>query len=455
MASTVIFFGLLIFCAHLFSYWFRKKRIPDVLMLMGIGIVIGPVLGLVTADEDLEAIGPVFSYLTLVFIMLDSGIDMSIDSLRRYWQGMVQVTMFSFVISLGMAAVVARFLGFEWQSAFLMGSMIAGTGASIVIPLVNQMKVSDKTRTVLILESAISALLSIVVALSLMESFKMGQMRVGALLGTVLASLVLALLLGVLGGVLWAGFLERIRHLQNSMFITPAFVFVLYGITESLGYSGAISVLAFGIVLGNTEYFEFSFLKKFHQKHQMRTLEPHEKTFYKELVFVFKTFFFVYIGICIPFSDLTTLLWGFIVAASLFVVRFAIIAIVGKGETTADKWTVSMLIPKGLASAVLAPMPEQINLHVGYELIPGATMIKNVTYAVIFFSVIITSLLVLGTRRYLVESDGSKSKGTVGDGISLPKVDYSATELSGETESSMNENEVVEKANSNVNNVNV
>lgn len=427
----MIFFGLLIFCAHLFSYWFRKKRIPDVLMLMGIGIVVGPLLGWVDPESDLEMIGPVFSYLTLVFIMLDSGIDMSIDSLRKYWQGMVQVTMFSFVTALVAAAVVGKLLGFEWPSAFLLGAMIAGTGASIVIPLVNQMKVSDKTRTVLILESAISALLSIVVALAVMESFKMGMMQVGSLVGTVLASLVLALLLGVLGGVLWAGFLDRIRQLQNSMFITPAFVFVLYGITESLGYSGAISVLAFGIVLGNTEYFELSFLKKFQQKHQMRALEPHEKTFYKELVFVFKTFFFVYIGVCIPFSDMTTLMWGLLVAVALFVMRFVIVAIVGRKETSADRWTVSMLIPKGLASAVLAPMPEQINLQMGYELIPGATMIKNVTYAVIFFSVIITSLLVLGTRRYLVDQDGSKSKGREGDGISLP---VDATDEVGEKE---------------------
>lgn len=402
MATTLIFFGLLIFCAHTFSFLFSKKRIPDVLLLMILGIVIGPLFGWVT-QESLGSVGPTFASLTLVFILLDSGIDMSIDSLRKYWRGMVEVTFYSFLSSMAVTSVVAHFMGFSWNSAILLGSMVAGTGASIVIPLINQMKVSDKTRTVLTLESAISAVLCIVVALAIMEGYKMGSMNVGSLFGSVLASVLLALLLGVLGGILWASVLEKIRKLQNSMFLTPAFVFVLYGITESLGYSGAISALAFGIVLGNTDYFELSFLKQF-KHNKMEPLQSGEKAFFKELVFVFKTFFFVYIGICIPFTNRTALWWGFLIALSIVVVRFILVAIVGRKETPADRLTVSMMTPKGLASAVLASIPEQVNVSMGYNLIPGATIIKHVTYAIIFFSIVITSILVLVTRHRLIDN---------------------------------------------------
>ena len=46
-AQLVIFIGLLIFVSHLFAGIFEKKGIPDVLMLMIIGIILGPVLGIV------------------------------------------------------------------------------------------------------------------------------------------------------------------------------------------------------------------------------------------------------------------------------------------------------------------------------------------------------------------------------------------------------------------------
>ena len=399
-SSIFIFLGLLIFLAHIFNALFSKRRIPDVLLLLVIGIVIGPVLHLVS-PESLGEMGSIFASLTLLFILFDSGVDMSIDSLRKSWKGFVQVTFLSFLLSMATVAVIGHQMGFQWQASWLLGSMLAGTAAAIVIPLVKQLKVSDYTATVLQLESALSAVLSIVVTITFVDAYKIGTMDVGSILGSVLASVLLSLVLGVVGGILWAGFLDRIRRLQNSMFLTAAFVFVVYGLAEVLGYSGPISALAFGIVLGNVDYFDFAFVHKI-RHHNMIPLLPGEKSFFKELVFVFKTFFFVYIGICIPFTNITALLYGAIITVALFVVRFVLLAVVGRNNLPNDRLVVSMMIPKGLASAVLASIPEQVNLQVGYALIPGATMIRYVTYAVIFFSIIGTSLLVFFTRRRLV-----------------------------------------------------
>ncbi len=399
---TYIFLGLLIFCAHLFNAWFSRKRIPDVLLLMVVGIVAGPVSGWVT-PEQLEGTGSVFASLTLLFILFDSGIDMRLDTVRQYWTGVVQVTLLSFLVSMSAVTVVAYFVvGLELQASMMLGSMVAGTAAAIVIPLVRQMRVSDKTRVTLTLESAISGVLCIVVSLAFIEGYKMGNMSIGTTVGRVLASVLMALVIGVVGGIVWSSLMDRVRKLQNSMFLTPAFVFVIYGLTEALGYSGAIAALAFGLVLGNPEYFEMSFLKKL-RLHPMTTLEEGEKSFFKEFVFILKTYFFVYVGICIPFTNLYALMYGAIIAAALFGVRFVLIAIVGRRNTAEDRLTVSMMIPKGLVSAVLASMPEQVNLAAGRPLIPGATLIKHVTYAVIFCSIIICSLLVLLTSKRLVK----------------------------------------------------
>ncbi len=413
MGTIFIILGLLIFCAHLFAAFFRKSRIPDVLFLVMIGILIGPVLGLVTPDMFGNA-GSLLASLTLVFILFDSGIDMHVNDLRHYWSGVVQVTFFSFLLSIVVTALISHYVAdLEWTTSILLGSMVAGTGASIVIPIIRQMKISSRTQVVLTLESAISGVLCIVVALAMMEGFKMGKISLLKITGSVLVSFIIALAIGLLGGVIWSGLLNRVRKLNNSIFLTPAFVFVVYGISEALGYSGAISALAFGIVLGNTIYFEYSVLRPLlHRNAGLHPLVPKmnplmdiEKSFFKEMVFILKTYFFVYIGISIPFTDTLALLYGFLIAAAIFSVRFLLIMIVGRENSQTDRLIVSIMAPKGLVSAVLASMPQQINNAASSDIIPGAERLECMAYSVIFFSILICSLLVLSMRKKIIDND--------------------------------------------------
>jgi NhaP-type Na+/H+ or K+/H+ antiporter len=235
----------------------------------------------------------------------------------------------------------------------------------------------------------------------------MGQVRLVQVIGNVLASFVMALLLGMVGGMVWSSLLQRVRKLQNSLFLTPAFVFVIYGITEALGFSGAIATLAFGIVLGNAPYFELPFIRSINKKRNLRllSLEDNEKSFFKEMVFILKTFFFVYIGICIPFTDTIALLYGLLIAAAIFVARLILVTLVGRKNTPVDRWIVSIMMPKGLVSAVLASMPAQLNATMGYEVIPNAERIECIVYSIIFFSIVLCSLLVLCSRRKIIDTE--------------------------------------------------
>ena len=401
---TYIFLGLLIFCAHLFNAWFSRRRIPDVLLLMGIGILVGPVAGLIT-PEQLSNVGPVLSSLTLLFILFDSGIDMRLDLVRHYWTGVVQVTLLSFVVSLAAAALVCYFVvGLGLQTSLMLGTMVAGTGAAIVIPLVNQMRVTEKARITLTLESAISGMMAIVITLAFIEGFKMGNVSVPSMVGRVLASVIVSLIIGLAGGIFWSSMMERIRKLENSMFLTPAFVFVMYGVTDLIGFSGAIASLTFGLVLGNPEYFQLSFVRKL-KLGGMSPLMDNEKSFFKEFVFILKTYFFVYIGISIPFTNAWAFLYGAIIAAVLYLVRFLLIVIVGRENTPEERLSVSILIPKGLIAAVLASIPEQVNLAADTTIIPHASLVKQITYAVIFCSIIFGSILVLLTSKRLIRPD--------------------------------------------------
>jgi NhaP-type Na+/H+ or K+/H+ antiporter len=83
--------------------------------------------------------------------------------------------------------------------------------------------------------------------------------------------------------------------------------------------------------------------------------------------------------------------WFFYVAAimtfAIFVLRIPVVRLsLSKSTPASDASLIAVMAPKGLAAAVLASIPLR-------EGIAGGDLIQNVTYAVVLFSIVLTSLL--------------------------------------------------------------
>ena len=389
-ALLILTLGGLVFAAHWFAEIFSKKRIPDVLMLMLIGIVIGPVLKIVDA-EKLSSMGNVFGQLTLVTLLFESGTELSFRTLADSIKTTVKITLINFIftlIAIGLLGWLA--LGMNPGISFMLGAALGGTSSAVAIPLVKQISIGEKSKTILILESAFSAILCIVVTLAIFESYKYGEFKIGMIFGQVFSSFLLASIIGLLGSIFWSMVLDKVRTINNSIFTTPAFVFIIYGINELLGYSGITSALAFGIGLANMELIQSRWLRKIFDK-KPTLLNPTERTLFSELVFLMKTFFFVYVGISIKFDNLISLLIGLGISFLLLILRIPVVRVSLhsdiKNISNKDRAFLSMMIPRGLAAAVLATMISQSAL-------PGSERVSNIVFSVIFFSIIFTSVLV-------------------------------------------------------------
>lgn len=393
MGTALIFLGILVFSAHLFSMMFSKRKIPDVLLLLIIGVLIGPVLKFVQ-PSDFGSVGGVFTSITLVVILFEGGTGISISDLQQSWRSTVKLTVSSFIAAAVTVGIICHLFGMDLLNCMITGSILAGTSSAVVIPLAQHLKLTTQTKTALILESAITDVLCIVFAFAFMDAKLMGSgLNVGKVAGNVLASFVLATLLGFVGAMVWASLLQKIRRLRNSMFLTPAYLFIIYGLAEVLGYSGAIASLAFGITIANMEYFNFKFLEKY-QRNKNLKLNENEHAFIGEIGFVLKTFFFVYVGLSIPFSDGKSLAIGAVITAALVVVRIVTAKFFSPGSANAfDRSTIAVMIPKGLAAAVLASVPEQLGLE-------GGTEIKYITFSVVLFSILLCSLLILSIEKF-------------------------------------------------------
>lgn len=393
-ALVILTLGTLVFAAHLFAQIFSKKRIPDVLMLMIIGIIIGPLLKIVDADK-LSSLGNIFGQLTLVVLLFESGTQLSFKTLADSIKSTATLTLVNFFVTFAVIGILGHLiLKLDIGISFMLGAAIGGCSSAVAIPLVKQIVIGSKSQTILILESAFSAILCIVFTLAIMESYRIGEFKIGIIFGQVFSSFLLASLIGVLGSIFWSMVLDKVRVINNSIFTTPAFVFIIYGINELLGYSGIISALAFGVGLANAELIYDRGLNKI-VKRRPTLLSTTEKTLFSELVFLMKTYFFVFVGISIRFDSLKSLLIGLGISVSILILRIIIVRIslpsCIKGISNKDRAFLTMMIPRGLAAAVLATVIAQTE---SLSHLKGAEQITNIVFSVIFFTIIITSLFV-------------------------------------------------------------
>ncbi|MBI4548338.1 MAG: cation:proton antiporter [Ignavibacteriae bacterium] len=415
-APVIIFVGLLVFLAHFFVVLFDRTRVPDVLYLILIGIVIGPLLHIVTPD-DFGKLGNIFTTIALVVILFEGGLDLSIESLRVSLRGTLLVTFVSYSIALVLLTITILIITtLPFLLSLFIAAVLAGPAPAVVIPMVRQLRVSDSTKTTLTLESPFGEALCIIVSLAIIESLKLNEVHIGKLIGNLLSSFVFALIIGAAGGYFWSILLHRMRQLRFAIFTTPSFLFILFGITDFLGFSGPVSALAFGVTLGNVGLKEIPWLVK---KFNLTPLVHNEteKLFFGEVVFLIKTFFFVYLGLSVRLSDLPSTANALLICCMLLLARLISVRISASKEITPqeDAAVMGVMIPKGTAAAVLASMPLQMAME-------GGEFTQNLIYSVVVFSVLITALLIFLLEKPLslilvnfLFSRYSKSKETVLD----------------------------------------
>jgi potassium/hydrogen antiporter len=385
-ALTIVFVGITIFLSHWFAAVFARIRIPDVLWLFTIGLLLGPV-GHVISPSDFGAVGPVFTTITLVFILFESGIDQRLEPLINALGGTAKITTYNFIGTTIIAGAIAYFntdLGV--LRSLLLGSIVGGTSSAVVTTLTRTFAMGERTRTILVLESAFSDVFTLGVPLTLLAAYKIGRFDLATMTGQMIAAFVLATMLGIAGAFMWSILLNRMRTLQNTVFTTPAFVFIIYGVVELLNFSGPIAALAFGITLGNIDVLGPPIMRNVISRKPI-SLTDLERAFFSEAVFLLRTFFFVYIGISVRLQDWWPMALGAIITGALFLARIVIVRIsVSRDIALKDAAFMAVMIPKGLGAAVLASLPFQ-------QGVAGGDVIQSVVFSIILCSTFFTTIL--------------------------------------------------------------
>ncbi len=397
-AAVILVVGLLIFLSHLFSALFDKVRIPDVLPLIILGLFIGPIFHLVS-PSDFGEIGSVFTTLALVIILFEGGLDLNVNQLKEAFIPAIKLALTTFAITFSFLFIIAcEFLKLPYLQAALLGLAISATSPPIVIPMLAKLNLKENIKTTLILESTFCEVFSIILTLAVLNASLHHSEGVTTVFGSIIASFTLAMCIGVLAAIVWSNVLKIIRKVENNIFCTPAFVCIVYGISELFGYSGPVATLAFGISLGNIRKI-ITYLPQNLMPSEHSTLTDREISFFAAIVFLVKTFFFIYLGLTIHFDNPHIILVATIITAWVYLSRLIVVKLMmpaSLGATPTDNTMMSIMIPKGLATAVLANLILQSNIAM-------AQYIKEIAYGVILFSISITAIMAFCLEKGLLD----------------------------------------------------
>jgi cell volume regulation protein A len=417
------------------SLIFDRTRIPDLLILIFLGILLGPIALLyfgvaVVPAAVLEVATPYFAAVALMIILFDGGLNLSLRHIVPRLGIVGLHTGVAFVLTVfAVAVIAATVLGYPLLVGLLLGAILGGTSSAVVIGIVRALPVSDETKVILTLESVLTDVLCVVSVLALIELLRGGPGASVTIVFTELAARFgIGLLTGGLFGVAWIVVLQRVEKKPFAYMLTIAILFILYGITEIAHGSGAMASFVFGLVLGN----HVDIAKRLGMKSRF-VVDQRIKQFHSELSFVVRTFFFVLLGLVFTFqfggswsvstnlpalrdfngTFILFLLGVFFIFVAIVAVRLLTAGITGRlrSKPRVERRVLWSLMGRGLAAAVLSSLPFTVSAFVNpvsandayYRsvLAPLEVQFFNIVLYIILLTVATTTIGVAASARSL------------------------------------------------------
>ena len=371
--------GVVIFLGVAGEAFFKKTGIPDIAFLMVLGVIIGPVLGIIQAEAVIQIV-PYFAALALIIIMFDGGLNLDLKHMVKTAHFAFTLAILGFILSVAITTIAVHYLlDWLWLESILLGSIVGGSSSVIVFGLVRNIRISEETKNMLSFESALTDILSTIIAFILFGAILAGQFDLQVLQETLGRAIIVGLVLGLGVGIPWMYVSTKLSNAQHSYMLTLGILFLLFFLANSFGESGALTALVFGLMLGNKKH--LARVLKF----KLPRIEIDDPT-HNQLTFLVRVFFFVFVGLMASIGQYEYIIMGIGITILIYFGRL----IVGKITLTKrfsllDRKVTYSMIPRGLAAAVLATFPLTLGL-------PNAEIYPQIVFFIILSSVIITTI---------------------------------------------------------------
>ncbi|MEL9914699.1 MAG: cation:proton antiporter [Thermoplasmatales archaeon] len=369
---------------------FRKKRIPDMLLLLLIGILIHyagiiPASFMITLRNLLSFVGTI----ALTLIVFGGVLRLDIGKFGGAIPRGIFVAAMDIVFVMAIGTVFFYFvMKVTLLISLFLSAMLSETSATFVIPLVSRVSADEKIKRTVEVETIFNSVLNVIITLLILNIMNQQESFI-ALTGYLFSSISEAIILGGVVGIVWLIVLKQ-ASTPHYYVATIAVLLGLWGISDYLNASAILSVFIFSVIIANSV--PLSNITKISGKVNTEQLI----SFNQEITFIVLTFFYVYIGILVNILDFKALIVALVITIVLIISRLAEIYAVNG----ATKWfgrdtaLISSFVHRGSTVIVLIGivLSESPSLFSSY----GNTVFYVVIFTILFGSVFYSLI----SRRY-------------------------------------------------------
>jgi len=405
--QILLLISFTIILAYIAGIFYNRTRIPDILWLLGFGVLMGPVLGLF--DESL--FGGIFELMLLVAVTMFSfstGISINAQELlgkTRKALGLAVASFFLITVAVGGVLLFAAPETISLIEAFLLGAIVAGMSGVSVSSLVSSMSGRFKdvggSMTLLQIESTLGDPIQVVAVVTLIKMATLTGAGLKTAARDMLFLFLTAIVIGAVVGLVWGEILSRLRDRPLNYMMTIAALFPVYVFSEwvSGGGGGPVSVFLVGFTVVN-----FGFVtRSFGMERRARVDRRKLRGYHDELTFLIKALFFFYLGLVVT-PTVESLSLGLTVSAVIIVVRFLAATLVGKiqGFEDGELLVTRLIYTQGAGTLVLSQFPVKYDPTGLFFSNPG--VFTNICIPIVLFSLIYNSAVSPYLARHQLDS---------------------------------------------------
>ena len=342
----------IIILSFFFNIISKKTNIPSVLLLilLGMGLKIGLQSAGIFKDVELDSILEILGNVGLVMIVLEAALDLKLEKEKR---GMIFKAFMVALLGIGgsMFALGAFFMyifpSVGWYTAILYAIPLSIMSSAIIIPSVGGLRGVKKE--FMVYESTFSDILGIMVFYFMLGAD--GHAGDGSIAWEIVLNILGTMVLSVIVAYVMVYLFQHLQ-MQVKLFLIIAVLLLLFAVGKYFHLSSLLIILAFGLVLNNTDIFFRGFLKKYFDKEKVRPILHDFHNLTLESAFLIRTFFFVVFGLSITVSSLYNVqvaINSFAIVGILFAVRFVILRFTAKDHLFPELF----IAPRGLITVLL------------------------------------------------------------------------------------------------------
>lgn len=387
MVLIVSYFAFLLGFGVIVANMMKKVEIPDAFFLLLVGLACGPTIWKHPAVAqyisitvvDVGAMGDIPDFLrtlALVLIVFSGSFNLSFKELKRFSEVSVNLAFIMVILNTVVLGLAAKFLfDLSYLSAFLIGAIISGTDASVVLAFESSLKKHKNILTILTVESILNSPLSILIPILLLDLVSLTPgtaVELNVYLSQLWQMVAAGIGSGFIIGIAVSKLLKNMLKEYSALLIV-AIALLTYAFSELVGGSGMLAVAVAGFIIGNLAF-------------------PHKETvreFHGEFSDMLRISVFTLLGAQIALNlDPYLLAVEFAFALLVFFIRPIFVMYLARdmeGDTPPEGMLLLQFIaPRGISAAAIAPIA---------AVAMGNNLILDIVFVSVFFSILLSTIL--------------------------------------------------------------